>query len=264
MSRVFGLIGYPLSHSFSPRYFTEKFYREGISDCAYLLFELEKIEAFPGLMATQAELAGLNVTIPHKRSIMPYLDELDPAAAAIGAVNTIEFTDAGLRGHNTDWIGFRDALLHALNGLDGVDQTGIEALILGTGGSSRAVRYALDQMGIVHRSVTRTLTAESVADFCYADLTPEHIAAHRLIVNTTPLGMHPKVSAFPDIPYVGIAPGHLLFDLVYNPPKTIFMIKGEQQGARAINGARMLEGQAEAAWSIWNRENPSERFVGGA
>ncbi|MFT7588342.1 MAG: shikimate dehydrogenase [Limisphaerales bacterium] len=244
--KLYGLIGYPLSHSFSPAYFADKFLKEGILNSSYKLFPLESIEAFTDLIIDHPELKGLNVTIPYKQAVIPYLLELDEAAKAIGAVNTICFTGNGLIGHNTDWLGFRDSIQPLLK------PHHKKALVLGTGGSSKAVHYALEQMGIQSASVSRT-AAEHV-DFTYQDIDPAVLEEYHIIVNTTPLGMTPDRLSRPDIPYHILSEKHLLFDLVYNPEKTVFLIKGEKAGALYKNGLEMLHFQAEQAWAIWNKD----------
>lgn len=238
----YGLIGYPLSHSFSPGYFAEKFLRERI-DARYDAFPLARIEDFPALLKTHPELRGLNVTIPHKQAVISYMDALHPEAEAVGAVNCIDFADGKLTGHNTDWRGFRDSLTPLLKS----HQT--RALVLGTGGASRAVGYALQTLCIGVTLVSRVATAASIS---YDGVTPQILAAHTLIVNTTPLGMYPAVDAAPTLPYAAVGPQHLLYDLVYNPRQTRFLALGAARGAATKNGQEMLELQAEASWKIWN------------
>jgi len=244
--RRFGLIGYPLEHSFSPAYFSEKFYREGINNASYELFPLSRIDEFPALLDAETGLSGLNVTIPYKEAVIPYLAALSPSAEAMGAVNTIAFSPEGLVGHNTDWLGFRDAVTPLL------PQTPGKALVLGTGGSAKAVHYALQQAGWETAAVSRR--EQSGVAYTYQNLDAAVVEDHHLVVNCTPLGMHPNELTFPDLPYDAMGPNHVLFDLVYNPLKTVFLIKGEQRGATIKNGLAMLHGQAEAAWDIWNEE----------
>ncbi|MES2386409.1 MAG: shikimate dehydrogenase [Bacteroidota bacterium] len=249
--RVFGLIGRPLGHSFSRLYFTSKFEREGISDAGYQLFELPEIGAFPGLLNQIPNLAGLNVTIPYKQQVIPFLNGLDASAQLAGAVNVIKFTeDNGLIGYNSDMFGF----LLSLQEQPAFPKLNNKALILGSGGGSKAVKAALGSVGFNYTTVTRNQVSGSnnEALLLYSALSPEIVAAHSLIVNCTPLGMHPDVSSAPEIPYEALGPGHLLFDLVYNPPVTEFMKRGLAMGASAVNGQRMLELQAEKAWEIWN------------
>ncbi len=247
--KQYGLIGFPLSHSFSKKYFGDKFQREGIEGCAYDLFEIEDIKGFPQLVQGKLpELKGLNVTIPHKENVIPFMDEMDPAAKEIGAVNVIKVMAGGkLKGYNSDYYGFRQSL----ENFAGADLKGIKALVLGTGGASKAVKQALRDLGIDFQSVSRKASEHSIA---YSDLTPEMVADHKLIINSTPLGMHPKVDTCPDLPYEVIGEGHYLYDLVYNPEETLFMKKGRDNGAKAIHGLEMLELQAEKAWEIWNED----------
>ena len=240
----FGLIGYPLSHSFSRRYFTEKFARLGLSDThQYALYPLEDIGALPQLLAETPGLRGLNVTIPHKRAVLSYLDELAPAAAEIGAVNTIDIRQGQLIGHNTDVIGFRTDLLNLL-GEDRPER----ALILGTGGAAQAVKWVLDGLGIPATYVSRN---PAPGQLDYAAVDELTLRNHRLIVNTTPLGMSPNIEAKPALPYSAIGAKHYLYDLVYNPAETAFMAAGKAQGAATSNGLKMLILQADAAWQIW-------------
>ena len=254
---TYGLIGYPLSHSFSRRYFTEKFERLGLSETnRYLNFELERVESLEALRDQYPDLRGLNVTIPHKRNVLPLLDAIDPVAERIGAVNTIRVDANGrFTGFNTDWIGFRDSLLSEFASLAG-RPTGRyvaernQALILGSGGASLAIQAALDDLSIHHQTVSRT---PGRADLTYVDITPELLARTFLLVNTTPLGMSPNVDTYPDLPYAALTPDHFCFDLIYNPEETAFMRRARTAGAVAANGLGMLVGQAEAAWGIWNR-----------
>jgi shikimate dehydrogenase len=242
----FGLIGFPVIHSFSKKYFTEKFENEGI-DAVYDLFPLEKIDMFKELIATHT-FKGLNVTIPHKQAVIPFLDELDATAAEIGAVNVIQFTRNDgilkLKGYNTDAIGFENSIKPLLK------PHHRKALILGTGGASKAIDYALRKNGISTTFVSRRSNESRLS---YNDLTNELVNLHTVIVNCTPLGMDPAVDGFPAIPYSAIGPDHLLYDVVYKPEETVFLKKGKAQGATTINGLDMLWGQAEAAWKIWNQ-----------
>ena len=240
--RLFGLIGFPLTHSFSKRYFTEKFEREGKSDCHYELFPLPSSADLPRLLKEQPDLQGLNVTIPYKQDVLGYLHGRSEVVQDIGACNCIRIRDGRLEGFNTDVTGFEQSLISQL--LPGHDR----ALILGTGGSSRAVEYVLRKLGIPYRHVSRK---PSVNNYSYEQLTPALLAGHRLIINTTPLGMYPAVHEAAPIPYEAITPDHYLFDLVYNPEKTLFLRKGEERGARIRNGHDMLVIQAEESWKIW-------------
>jgi shikimate dehydrogenase len=247
IDHLFGLIGYPLSHSFSKRYFTEKFMREGFEGCQYELFPLKDIAELPSLLDLHPNLQGLNVTIPYKEQVIPYLDELDEGAAAIGAVNTIKRAGGRLLGYNTDVYGFEQSLRSFLQAA-GETPGQLQALILGTGGSSKAVAFALRQLGIRFRFVSRHPGPEALS---YEEIDADRIRQYRLLVNTTPLGMSPKVEACPPLPYSALEPGHLLFDLVYNPALTAFLAKGQAQGAAIKNGLEMLELQAEKAWEVW-------------
>ncbi|HEY1032114.1 MAG TPA: shikimate dehydrogenase [Flavipsychrobacter sp.] len=245
MHKVYGLIGYPLKHSFSPAYFKDKFTRLGI-DATYHAYAIPTIHELPELIKKHPSLAGLNVTIPYKEQVLSYLDEVDSIAQQIGAVNCIAIHAGKLKGYNTDVIGFADSLKPLLQ------PHHTDALILGTGGASLAVAYALGQLGIRYTKVSR-----AVGDIVYADLRPEHIATHTLIINTTPVGMFPDVDAFPDLPYEAITDKHLLYDLIYNPAETAFLAKGKAQGATIKNGHEMLVLQAEASWQIWNDYMPT-------
>jgi len=246
--RKYGLIGFPLGHSFSKKYFAEKFEKEGIDDAVYDNYPLEDINGFEPLYKGDPELMGLNVTIPHKESVIPFLDVLSEDARNIGAVNTICLCTKTGRlvkvGHNTDTSGFRKSLEEHLTDVPK------EALVLGTGGSSKAVVYVLEDMGI---KVTRVSSSGKEGAIAYSDLTDKMVQQAKLIVNTTPLGMHPNTDACPDIPYDALTTDHLLFDLVYNPVVTRFMQEGRNRGASAVNGYQMLVYQAEEAWQIWNR-----------
>ena len=242
--RKFGLLGKNISYSFSRGYFSEKFKALELSDCTYENFDLDEISKFPELIAQNPSLAGLNVTIPYKEAVIPFLERLDPVAREIGAVNTICFRPEGLTGYNTDVIGFRDSLRPFLKEADR------NALILGTGGASKAVAHALQQMGIDFRFVSRK---EGTGRITYEDLDSSMIESVQLFINCTPLGTFPKIGAAPDIPYEHLHTGHLLFDLIYNPPLTTFLKTGQAKGCRVVNGHRMLEIQAEASWELWNR-----------
>lgn len=244
--RRFGLIGKKLGHSFSKRYFTSKFEQEGIADAAYELYELPDITAFPDLLAGESALVGLNVTVPYKEAVIPYLHELDESAARIGAVNTIKIEGGRTKGFNTDFIGFRDTLRQFYPASEGAN-----ALVLGTGGAAKAVWAALDALAIPYTSVSRNPTEKQLH---YDAVTPEVLRAYALIINTTPLGMAPDISSAPAIPYEALMPGHYLYDLVYNPEETRFLQKGRLAGAHTINGLPMLYAQADAAWKIWANE----------
>jgi shikimate dehydrogenase len=248
MPALYGLIGFPLAHSFSPAYFKKKFAEQGI-DAVYEPFPLSSIEEFTALLASYPSLEGLNVTIPYKEAIIPYLDELDSVAAEIGAVNCIVLRNGRKKGYNTDVTGFEKSL----NPLLQPQHT--QALILGTGGSSKAVAYVLEQLGIKYQSVSRNKQDSHVT---YEELTPEIISQHKLIINTTPLGMYPNIDGAAEIPYEAIGPQHLLFDLIYNPEETKFLLQGKEQGAVIKNGFEMLQLQAEAAWDVWTQSTMPE------
>lgn len=256
---TFGLIGYPLSHSFSRGYFTDKFRELGLEEThRYLNFEMENVEGFCELPAKYPDLRGCNVTIPHKEAIIPLLDELDPVAERIGAVNCIRFEKGKSRGYNTDYLGFRNDLLDKLSAnVSTVADRGPEeilknqrALVLGTGGASLAIHQALRSLGMKTFSVSRTAGEDRLT---YGELTPEVIQQHLVIVNTTPLGMSPRVDTYADIPYEALTGDHFCYDVVYNPAETAFLRKAKARGARTSNGLGMLHGQAEAGWAIWNR-----------
>lgn len=262
MSALYGLIGYPLSHSFSKRYFSEKFIKEGISGCEYNLYPLEDVNQLPQLIAEQTGLLGLNVTIPYKESVIPFLDELDETAKAVGAVNCIKIIRSGShishlishisKGHNTDIIGFRQSIKPFL------EIQHERALILGTGGASKAVAYVLKEIGIDCYFVTgdkqnaRVSQSYSNRLFTYDELNEYIINAFKLIVNTTPVGMYPNISDCPSLPYQFLQSSHLLYDLVYNPTETEFLKQGKSKGTATVNGLSMLHLQAEEAWRIWN------------
>ena len=245
--KLFGLIGYPLSHSFSKKYFTNKFEEEGISNSSYELFELENIEALPKILKQHPNLRGMNVTIPHKQQVMRYLDELDASAKQVGAVNTVKFAGDKRIGYNTDYYGFKESLQHWL-GTANISK----ALILGTGGASRAVKCALYAMEIEYLLVSRKSSEHTIS---YEQLRSDHqLGDYPLIINSTPLGMSPNLDTFPDIPYEQISTQHFCYDLVYNPEVTTFMKKAQENGATAKNGLEMLHLQAEKSWEIWNED----------
>lgn len=253
--KLFGLLGYPLGHSFSRAFFQEKFAREGI-DADYLNFELPSIEQVPQLLAEHPNLCGFNVTIPYKQAVIPYLDELSDEAQAIGAVNVIRCTmNEGrwtLKGYNSDIIGFMDSIRPLLQ------PHHKKALVLGTGGASKAICRGLDKLGIEWRYVSRrpSLTGgDGGGSFSYSDITPALLADYTVIVNCTPLGMFPNVDAAPTIPYAALSPRHLLYDLVYNPEVTMFMREGRRFGATVKNGLEMLHRQALASWKFWTEED---------
>lgn len=241
--RQFGIIGRPLGHSASARHFTAKFQNEGL-DCHFEQYELPSIEALPELLE-RVPLEGFNVTIPYKQQVMRYLDDLSDEARKIGAVNCVRRTSDGrMVGHNTDIIGLRDALAQLL--FDGVPE---HALVLGTGGASQAVQYALSELGIVFDLISRD---PAKGNYSYDNLPVEVVAESKLIVNATPVGTYPNVEDAPRLPYAYLTPDHRLLDLVYNPPVTQFLDYGNQRGARTMNGEVMFLAQAAAGWKIWN------------
>jgi shikimate dehydrogenase len=243
--KLFGLIGYPLTHSFSKRYFTEKFEKEKIN-ARYDLYELKQIELFSELKKLP-ELSGLNVTIPYKESILPFLDEIDETALQIGAVNVIKFSGKDkslkLKGYNSDIIGFENALFPYLKPFHN------KALVLGTGGAAKAVVFVLKRLGMEVTLVSRT---QGIGKITYEMLGKEIMEQHKLIINATPVGTFPHSDECPPIPYQFLTSQHFLFDVVYNPAQTLFLKKGKEMGASGINGEAMLIGQAEASWEIWN------------
>lgn len=241
-TKTYGLIGKKLSHSFSADFFNRKFKREKI-EAEYLNFELPTIKAIEMIFVEYPNLRGLNVTIPYKEAVVPYLDELSPAAEEAGAVNTIQFKGHKRIGHNTDVIGFEASLKPLLKPYHQ------KALVLGTGGAAKAVVYVLRKLGIAYQLVSRKAGANQIT---YDEVTPKTIEEYSLIINTTPLGMAPHLDAAPELPYEAIGPRHLLYDLIYNPEATLFLQKGKAQGAPTKNGLEMLEKQALAAWGIWN------------
>ncbi len=241
--RTFGLIGYPLGHSFSKKYFTEKFEREGITGNAYELYPLEQIGQLEDLLVAHPGLAGLNVTIPYKEQVIPYLYSMSPVVKEIGACNCIRIEEGRLIGHNTDVIGFSKSLLPKLK------PHHKQALILGTGGSSKAVTYVLNELGISFSQVSRT-PAEGMIG--YEEIDQSMLESHTLLINTTPVGMYPDIEKAPALPYQFIGAEHYLFDLVYNPERTMFLQQGALRDAAVENGADMLVIQAEASWEIWN------------
>ncbi|KEO72117.1 shikimate dehydrogenase family protein [Anditalea andensis] len=246
--RKFGLIGFPLTHSFSKRYFEEKFRNEDITDAAFHLYEMDAIAQFPELINDHPALRGLSVTIPYKEKIIPYLDEMDPACQAIGAVNCIKIGEGKLKGYNTDYIGFYESL----KGWLGIDRP--NALILGTGGASKAVAQALKNLNINYRFVSRNRgTDQNIISYDNLVRHPDILMDHTLIINTTPIGTFPSIDTMPDIPLDAITAKHKVYDLVYNPEKTFLMRSFEARGALSKNGLEMLHLQAEAAWKIWNQ-----------
>jgi len=248
MNYKYGLIGYPLGHSFSRKFFTEKFANEGI-DAEYLNFEIPEAKMLLDVVRDNPELRGLNCTIPHKQAIIPLLDELSDEAREIGAVNVIKITKTPqpskgvhLKGYNSDIIGFSDSIRPLLK------PHHKKALVLGTGGASKAICVGLNKMGIEWKYVSRT---PKEGQFTYDDITPEVIREYEVIINCSPVGMFPKVDACPPLPYEAMTERNLLFDLVYNPLETLFMRRGAEHGATVKNGLEMLHLQALASWEFW-------------
>ena len=242
--REFGLIGKTLKHSFSQKYFEEKFRREQITDASYSLFELTDIKQLTEFIRQHPQLVGFNVTIPYKQQIIPYLDELSEEAAAVNAVNTVVIERVGgqilTKGYNTDIIGFRESLRE-------VDLPK-QALVLGTGGAAAAVTYVLENLGCRCTAISR----DPQRGLPYSALNADIIRQHKFIVNCTPLGTYPNINEKPDIPYEGLSGEHFLYDLVYNPSETALLKEGILRGAKVQNGLQMLHAQAEASWRIWN------------
>lgn len=250
MKRLFALVGKNISYSFSRAYFTEKFEKEHISDAEYVNFDLNSVDELPQKLQKNPNIQGMNVTIPYKKEIIPMLAKLDPIAEEIGAVNTIKVTQKGLIGYNTDYFGFSESLKPFLK------EHHTKALILGTGGASNAVAYALKMLGISFRFVSRT---PKMGQFSYSDLSSQIVNKYKIIINCTPLGTFPNVEDFPPIPYQFLTSEHLLYDLIYNPERTTFLQKGEKKKAIIINGWKMLELQAEKAWEIWNETSDENK-----
>lgn len=246
--KTYGLIGFPLSHSFSQKYFIEKIRQQNISDCEFKNFPLENINDFPSLLKNNPTLCGLSVTIPHKQSVMQFLHEIDSSSKEIGAVNCIRLNNQSARymaGFNTDAFGFEQSLKPLIKSHHK------KALILGTGGASKAIQYVLKKMKVDYYLLSRIKTQDPTYK-TYSDLNEEIIAAHSIIVNTTPLGMFPNINDCPNIPYEFLTQKHLLYDLNYNPEETLFLKKGKEKGSQIKNGLEMLHIQAEKAWMIWN------------
>jgi len=246
--KQYGLIGFPLRHSFSKSFLNEKFQNEGI-EAEYINFELPNIESFPSIIKQNPLLEGLNVTIPYKEKIIPYLDSIDDEAKEIGAVNVIKFIHHGdklhLRGYNSDVIGFRDSIKTIIQDY----HTG--ALVLGTGGASKAIAYVLRRLGLEVKFVSRE---EGKGDYTYEQIDEALLKYHQIIVNTTPVGMFPNVEQYPKIPYSKLSAKHILYDLIYNPNQTEFMRRGEMYGAKTKNGLEMLLLQAYSSLEIWEKK----------
>lgn len=247
--RKFGLIGHPLKHSFSKKYFNEKFEKEGRTNCHYELFDIEEIGYIRRVLEENQELEGLNVTIPYKEQIIPYLDDMEVGCKDIGAVNTLKIKEGKLTGYNTDYIGFKESLVKWL----GARQ--FKAMVLGTGGASRAVNQALKDLDIPFLMVSRN-KGKSFDSVQYADLAnhADLMKEYQLIINTTPLGTFPNTDEMPNIPLHLLTSQHMVYDLVYNPERTMLMQSAEAKGTRTKNGLEMLYLQAEASWEIWNRD----------
>ena len=246
MEKIFGLIGSTVSHSFSKSYFDEKFFREGLRDYHYELFPLTKIQDIESLLKDNQGLCGLNVTLPYKEQVLKFLDEIDPAAKKIGAVNVIRIQNGKLKGFNTD----SDAFFETLEKWLPKEKT-FKAIVLGSGGSSKAVQQALVKLNIEFTVVSRD---KKKGDFSYEEINSNNklFAESHLIINTTPLGMHPDEKAMPPINYDFISKDHYVYDLIYNPARTMFLQKAEMRGATIKNGLEMLHVQAEKSWQIWN------------
>ena len=239
----YGLIGYPLTHSLSQQYFTQKFIEEGIEDCVYERFSIPSITDLHDILQTHPDLCGFNITIPYKKEVLAFLTERSKAVEEVGACNCVKIEAGKLIGYNTDVIGFENSLIPFLK------PTHNKALVLGTGGAALAIVYVLQKLGITFNYVSRTAMS---GHFTYNDLDASVMASHTLIINTTPLGMFPNIEDCPDIPYNLLTPAHHLFDLTYNPAVSSFLTKGMQMGATIQNGQQMFVEQAEQSWRIWN------------
>jgi shikimate dehydrogenase len=259
-NRIFGLIGFPLGHSFSKRYFTDKFEREQITNCQYELFPMEFIAHLPVLLDQNPTLCGLNVTIPHKQAVIPYLDGMDAAVKAIGAVNCIKIdADGRLIGHNTDAIGFKQSLQNNAEGKWASAPT--QAIVLGNGGAARAVFYVLQQLGIPYQVISRKPDPQSVIEHAWnalpviiSDIKKHSPDSLVLVVNTTPVGMAPNTDMCPELPFELLDKRFLIFDLIYNPTETVLLRQAGAKGCATLNGLEMLYLQADAAWKVWNSE----------
>ena len=245
MAKLYGLIGYPLSHSFSKKYFEDKFLKERLVEHHYELFEIRDIEGIKDIIENNSDLVGLNVTIPYKESIMPFLDHLDESAILVGAVNVIKIQEKSIIGYNTDFFGFESSLLDWLP--QNIEY--LSAIILGTGGAAKAVEAVLKSNKISYKLISRTKTSSTLT---YEELNASSlIADNKLIINTTPLGMAPNIDVCPDILYDHLSEEHYVFDLIYNPAETKFLSKASSKGAMVKNGLEMLQLQAEKSWEIW-------------
>ncbi len=242
-----GLIGFPLSHSFSKKYFATKFEKEKLKDFSYENFELKKIDDFPILLKNNPKIIGLNVTIPYKEKILSYVDYVDPLVREIGAANTLKIENGAITAFNTDIIGFEKSFIEKWKDYHE------KALIFGTGGAAKSVAYVLKKLGIDYKFVSRNQINKQMIG--YKDLNQSIIEKYQIFINTTPLGSYPNMETYPEIPYEFIGKKHYFYDLVYNPSKTLFLKKAEAQGADTLNGLRMLELQANASWRIWTDKN---------
>ena len=243
--RKFGLIGKNIGHSFSESYFTQRFRKEGTDECTYENFDIQSVNEFPDILKNNPDLSGLNVTIPYKESIIPFLDERSKKAAIIGAVNVIRLLKNGkLKGYNSDYYGFRKSLLPLL------EPHHKKALVLGTGGASKAIAFALEELHILYTFVSREETSSAID---YNQINASTFDNFQIVINCTPLGTSPNINEFPPIPYEFFTEKHIAFDLVYNPAETLFLKKASEKGATTKNGYEMLVFQAEKSWKIWNK-----------
>lgn len=246
--RIFGLIGFPLNHSKSKEFFTSRFEKDHLTDCRYENFEIKDVVEIRDLLNYYPDIEGFNVTIPHKTAVIEIIDEIDPVAEEIGAVNCLKINRKNekvrIRGYNTDAAAFKKSLKPMLDDFQG------KALILGTGGSSRAVSFALKELKIEHLFVSRNKSQNQTIN--YKDIDAQLMSEYKLIINCTPSGMFPDISSFPVLPYSALNSEHILFDLVYNPEETLFLLQGKRHGSKTKNGLEMLILQAEASWKIWN------------
>ncbi len=250
MTKRYGLIGKNIDYSFSRTYFADKFDKKKDSNSTYENFDIDKISLFSDIIEANKNITGLNVTIPYKQTIIPYLDSLSKKAKKIGAVNTIQITKKGkLKGYNTDWYGF----YHSIKPL--LKNSHKKALILGTGGASRAIEYALNKLGVKYQFVSRTASEDSLA---YSDLNEEILSDHTILINTTPVGTYPNIDQYPEVPMDYITNKHIVYDLIYNPDETMLMKLAKEKGAIVKNGYEMLVLQAEKAYKIWNRPFPRD------
>jgi shikimate dehydrogenase len=241
--KTYGLVGKSISYSFSEKYFTEKFKKNKIQNCTYKNFDLNNIKDLVSILK-ENDLKGLNITIPYKEQVLSYLDEIEDNAKLIGAINTIKINkDKTLTGYNTDFIGFINTLRPYIN------SNCKKALILGTGGASKAIEYGLKKLNIESKKISRN---KKKGDLTYLEIDSDLIKEYQIIINTTPLGTYPDIENYPDIPYKYLTKKHICYDLIYNPDETTFLRKSKKKGAITINGLRMLEIQAEESWKIWN------------